>query len=76
MQKQYNFVGDTYLLFANSYHINRVSVDGTSFEILYDDPFFGGIVGLDFNYRYIHIATLKYHQKYLKCVLCYGDRAN
>ena len=44
--------GDTYLLFGNTYHINRVSVDGSSFEVLYTDQPLGGIVGLDYDYRY------------------------
>ncbi|CAI8032996.1 Low-density lipoprotein receptor-related protein 1, partial [Geodia barretti] len=44
-------VGETYLLFANSYHINRVSVNGSSFEILYSEQFSGGIVALDYDYR-------------------------
>ena len=46
-------VGETYLLFANSYHINRVSVNGSSFEILYSEQFSGGIVALDYDYRWI-----------------------
>ena len=45
------YIGETYLLFANSHHINRVSVNGSSFEILYSEQFSGGIVALDYDYR-------------------------
>jgi DNA-binding beta-propeller fold protein YncE len=39
-----------YLLVANSFHISRVSPNGSSFENLYSDPLSGRIVGLDYHY--------------------------
>ena len=43
----------TYLLFANSSHINRASLDGSSFETLYSGNSTDGIRGVDYHYRLV-----------------------
>ena len=47
-----------YFLVANSLHISRVSVDGSSSETLYTDPLPAVIVGLDYDYRLVIIRVI------------------
>ena len=42
---------ETYLLFANVFEINRVSLNGSSFQTVYNDSVSSVIVGLDYHYR-------------------------
>ena len=44
----------TYLLFANSSHINRASLDGSSFETLYSGNSTDRIMGVDYHYRLVY----------------------
>lgn len=47
-----NFPGhDSYLLFANTQHINRITLNGSHYEIVYSQEDTNGIVGLDYHYR-------------------------
>jgi hypothetical protein len=39
-----------YFLAANSFHISRISLNGSSIKTLHTDPLSGIIVGLDYHY--------------------------
>ena len=42
---------DAYLLFSNSFHINRATLNGSHYEILYSEESGDGIIAIDYDYR-------------------------
>ena len=44
---------DPYLLFANQYAINRINLNGSSFETIVLGEEGAAFIGMDYNYRFI-----------------------